>query len=448
MYNMYRMKKAGRFTREKSYLHLFFFTVLFFIIFGSFLVVHADSLKEGVVTVQYLNVRRNPGTDSDIIGQLLKDTTVKINESSGSWHLITYKSLTGWVHGDYIELKQNGTELPAVQQSSGQTQGTGTSSGSAGASSEASGSGEASGGASGSGKNSSEASAETPKSAGSGAEEGKETAVVTANALNVRENAGTSAKVIAQLSSGMEVKVLEEGGIKDEYAWYKVSYGKITGWVAGEYISFKKEPIDEGAVNVDVANTRKGPGLDHDVVSKLEKGSKVSIYSWYDEWYKIKLEDGSFAWIFGELVTTRKDLLMRGIIASRGEAASSSLGQQIVNYAKRFLGVKYVWGGTSPNGFDCSGLVQYVYKQFGIKLNRVAEDQAKQGTTVSRSQLRPGDLLFFNTSSGSSIDHVGMYIGSNQFIHASNGRKKVLIDPLDTGYYSSRLIIAKRIVND
>ena len=101
------------------------------------------------------------------------------------------------------------------------------------------------------------------------------------------------------------------------------------------------------------------------------------------------------------------------------------LRQRVVNYAKKYLGVKYVWGGTSPNGFDCSGLVQYVYRQFGIKLNRVAADQAKQGTKVTRAQLRPGDLVFFNTDSRSGIDHVGIYIGNNQFLHAASGRGKV-----------------------
>ncbi|NLC68904.1 MAG: SH3 domain-containing protein [Clostridiaceae bacterium] len=428
---MNEWKKSRRFTKEK--LCLVYLTILLIFI-SSFLTAYADSSGEGVVTVQYLNVRRNPSTEAAIIGQLLKDTTVTINESSGNWYKITFKSLTGWVHGDYIELKQE-TALPSGQ-SSGQP-----------STAQASGSGESAGETPGKDPGSAGTPGEEAKPAEAYAEESKDTAVVTANILNVRESPGTSAKVIGQLCSGMEVKVQEEGGMKDEYSWYKVSYGKITGWVAGEYISFEKEPIDEGAVNVDVANVRSGPGLDQGIVTTMKKGNKVTIYSWYDEWYKIKLEDGSFAWIFGELVTTRKDLLMRGVIASRGEATASSLGQQIVNYAKRFLGVRYVWGGTSPNGFDCSGLVQYVYKQFGITLNRVAADQAKQGTTVSRTQLRPGDLLFFNTSSGSSIDHVGIYIGNNQFIHASNGRKKVIIDPLNTGYYSNRLIIAKRIVN-
>ncbi|NSW89306.1 MAG: SH3 domain-containing protein [Firmicutes bacterium] len=399
---MYKLSKTNKFTKVKMPLSVFT-VVLLFILYSP--IIYADTLKEGIVNVEYLNVRQNPSTSATIVGQLLKDTEVKINDNSGDWYNITFNNLTGWVYGDYVTVKEASTS----------------------------------------------SSGESPKPTGSTGEEDKKTGVVTATVLNVREGAGTSTKVIAQLNNGMEVKILEEDNTKDAFCWYKVNYGNINGWVSGEYISFKNEPIDEGVVNVSVANVRSGPSLTSGVVTQLKSGSKVNIYSWYGEWYKIKLEDGSFAWIFGELVTTRKSLLPRSSLASRGGAtggeSSSSLGQQIVNYAKKFLGVRYVWGGTSPNGFDCSGLVQYVFRQFGISLNRVAADQAKQGTKVTRAQLKPGDLVFFNTDSDSVIDHVGIYIGNNQFIHASNGRGKVLIDPLNSGYYNGRLVTARRIVN-
>jgi peptidoglycan DL-endopeptidase CwlO len=87
---------------------------------------------------------------------------------------------------------------------------------------------------------------------------------------------------------------------------------------------------------------------------------------------------------------------------------------RLVVYAAKFLGVRYVWGGTTPSGFDCSGFTKYVYAHFGIKLNRVSRDQARQGTRISKANLRPGDLVFF----GSPIHHVGIYVGNNSFIHA------------------------------
>lgn len=382
---MYNYEKVKKLTKVKIPLGVFA-VVLLFILYSP--LVYADTLEEGVITAECLNVRQNPSTSATVIGQLLKDTDVKINESSGDWYNITYDSVTGWVFGDYVSLKEASTPLADK--------------------------------------------APTPKdSADNGS---KKTGVVTATVLNVREVAGTSSKVIAQLENGMEVKILEEDNNKDKFSWYKVNYINTNGWVSGEYISFKDEPIDEGIVNVGVANVRVGPSLAANVVTQLKKGNNVNVYAWYGEWYKIKLEDGNFAWIFGELVTTRKSLASRGSSASRSGSErsdrSGDLRQQVVNYAKKYLGVKYVWGGTSPNGFDCSGLVQYVYRQFGIKLNRVAADQARQGTKVTRAQLKAGDLVFFNTSSGSSIDHVGIYIGNNQFLHAASGRGKVLIDPL------------------
>ena len=98
---------------------------------------------------------------------------------------------------------------------------------------------------------------------------------------------------------------------------------------------------------------------------------------------------------------------------------------RLVVYAANFLGVKYVWGGNTPKGFDCSGFTKYVYAHFGIRLNRVSRDQARQGVRVSRGSLRPGDLVFF----GSPIHHVGIYVGNNSFIHAPRRGDVVRISP-------------------
>ena len=110
------------------------------------------------------------------------------------------------------------------------------------------------------------------------------------------------------------------------------------------------------------------------------------------------------------------------------------------------MGYPYVWGGMDPStGFDCSGLVYYVYGQFGYRLNRVAADQASNGVHVDPSNLQPGDVLCFY-SSGSYIGHAGIYIGNNQFVHAANSRTGVIVSDL-SGYYSSRGFEARRIVN-
>ena len=130
--------------------------------------------------------------------------------------------------------------------------------------------------------------------------------------------------------------------------------------------------------------------------------------------------------------------------ASAPAPNGSATGQQVASYACQFVGSRYVWGGTTPDGFDCSGLVYYVYKQFGYTLNRVAADQASNGRHVEPSELQPGDLLCFYSGS-SYIGHVGIYIGNGQFVHASNSTTGVIISDL-AGYYVSRGYEARRII--
>ena len=113
-------------------------------------------------------------------------------------------------------------------------------------------------------------------------------------------------------------------------------------------------------------------------------------------------------------------------------------------YAQQFLGVPYVYGGTSSAGFDCSGLMYYCLKQYGYSMNRVADDQMDQGTAVSRSELQVGDLVFFG--SGDYANHVGMYIGNGNFVHASTPSTGVRINSLDETYYNTRYIGARRII--
>ena len=122
----------------------------------------------------------------------------------------------------------------------------------------------------------------------------------------------------------------------------------------------------------------------------------------------------------------------------------SGSSSSIVSVAQNYLGVPYVWGGTSPSGFDCSGFTQYVFRQCGYSINRTADAQYSNGSYVSYDSLQAGDLVFFaNTYSASGITHVGIYIGGGQFIHAANGGVK--ISSLSESYYSSRYYGARRI---
>jgi hypothetical protein len=118
---------------------------------------------------------------------------------------------------------------------------------------------------------------------------------------------------------------------------------------------------------------------------------------------------------------------------------------QLLPIAKKYIGVPYAWGGTSPSGFDCSGFISYVYEQLDIRLPRISKDMAKAGEPVKRAELRIGDLVFFNTY-GSDISHAGIYIGNNEFIHSQDG-KGVSINLLnDPFYWGKRYVGATRVL--
>ena len=128
---------------------------------------------------------------------------------------------------------------------------------------------------------------------------------------------------------------------------------------------------------------------------------------------------------------------------SSSSSSSNSTGEKLVNLAKSKLGCKYVWGATGPNTFDCSGLTSWCHKQIGISIPRTSLAQSKSGKAVNKSDLQPGDLIFWKTTSA-EVGHVGMYVGNNQFIHAPNKSKPVKYDSLDNSYYKSRYVRARR----
>jgi len=129
---------------------------------------------------------------------------------------------------------------------------------------------------------------------------------------------------------------------------------------------------------------------------------------------------------------------------SRG--GSSATGGRIIDTAAKYLGTPYAYGGSSPAGFDCSGFTQYIFKQYGISLNRTAASQYQNGVAVSMANLQPGDLVFFNCG-GSGINHVGIYAGKGEIIHSSSPRSGgVIYSSITSGYYANTYIGARRVI--
>lgn len=198
---------------------------------------------------------------------------------------------------------------------------------------------------------------------------------------------------------------------------------------------------DPGVVTGNGVNFRSGPGTGYSIYACLPKGTYVTVDGTQGGWYKITY-NGVSGYMSADYVSVRK-----GVEVDRSGLTTDRYGTSgatIVNYAAQFLGTPYVYGGTSPSGFDCSGFVYYVYKSFGYTLNRTAEGQNSNGIWVARNNLKAGDLILFNTSGG--ISHVGIYVGNDKFIHAVKPGTPVQYDSLSSTYYSTRYVSARRII--
>ena len=260
--------------------------------------------------------------------------------------------------------------------------------------------------------------------------------------LRVRADPNTSSQILTKLSDGTQVEVLEQA----ENGWYKIAHEGISGFVSGEYLVVHEEGQEQavalaaeadaeavstfGRITASSLNVRSGPSTDHEKVGSLAAGRVVELLEESDGWYRI--ENG---YISTEYVT---------IV----DPSQISKGQEIADYALQFVGYPYVYGGSSPKGFDCSGFTSYVYKQFGITINRTASTQLDNGTPVSMSELQPGDLVMFKKSGTGSkrASHVGIYIGNNQYVHASTPGVGVIISDLNDPYISAGYVGARRIV--
>ncbi len=266
---------------------------------------------------------------------------------------------------------------------------------------------------------------------------------VTADALRLRSDAASDAAILATANKDDVVVVLEE--VDD--AWFRVDFNTIEGYMSRGFVELAltaEVDLGYGRVMTNGAplNVRSGPSTDHDQVTTLYSGSVVSLLGMDNGWYKIAYED------FEGYVSSDYILPCLDTTGSRGDGdIVTPLGQQAVEYAMQYLGVPYVWGGNGPNCFDCSGLTKYVYGHFGYTLNRTASAQLSNGVSVSRSELQPGDLVFFDNGKVSTpVSHVGIYIGNGQFIHASTNSYCVEISNL-SGHYLNTYVYARRIFN-
>jgi len=264
----------------------------------------------------------------------------------------------------------------------------------------------------------------------------EKTGVVTGTVVNFRKEPNLSSKILFKLKEGTKVTVIDSRG-----DWYHVVYNDAYGWMHSDWLDVSEKSIATGIVTGTVVNVRSRPTTSSAVIAKYRKNTKVEIFEKSGNWYRVSIGEDRYGWMSADWVKVKETV-------SRGQADR----QAIVEYAKTLLGVKYVYGGETPKGFDCSGFVRYVFKHFGISLERTCRDQARGGKPVKKSELKPGDLVFFDTNDDNGklndISHVGIYIGDGKFIHASAyEHKKIVIESLSSSDYSKRYMCARDYIS-
>jgi len=261
--------------------------------------------------------------------------------------------------------------------------------------------------------------------------------------------------------------------IKEKDDWYKVSYNLQEGYMRGDCLRVSTQQnaeLGNGKItNAEVVYLRSGPGTQYSILSSGFRGNEFYTLGLYDGWYKL-LKDDETCYVrsdyfrltevpyeneasendpqfytlgetIGELTFTESEQVEA--VASGGYYGPID-SSRILAEAKKYIGVPYVFGGTSPEGFDCSGLVYYVLAQFGYPAPRTAASQYGMGSSVSHSDLRPGDLVFFANTYTSGISHVGIYAGGGSFLHAPNEGSSVSYSSL-SGYWAEHYYGARRL---
>ena len=380
----------------------------------------AENVAErAVIDADKLNVRSEPKADADVVDQVFKNERYDIKSQQDSWIQIS----DGYISADYVTVKYALDE--AIKQDMRQTvlslyDNLGVSN--------------------------------------------------VSNYLNVRDNPDeTKGKIIAKLPSNAGCDILDTSTA----GWLKIRSGNITGYVKSEYILTGQQAKDKALQvaklmaisNTDGVNVRTEPNTNSSIYTQISNSERFLVADQQDGWVKIEIDDQD-AYLSSDYVDVKygleeaikytpvvevadtsnsksntKDSTGKSSSSSKSSGKKSSANDgaagsksgsvsskraQIANYAVQFVGNRYVYGGTSlTNGTDCSGFTMSVMAKFGVSLPHNSGSQAGSGKSITSSQMRPGDLVFYSGSGG--INHVALYIGNGQVCHASNAKSGIKI---------------------
>ncbi len=287
---------------------------------------------------------------------------------------------------------------------------------------------------------------------------------VNTRSLRLREQPTTASATLAYASEGEVVVILAQTG-----SWYKVLYNLKEGYMHADYLntaSVENAELGYGRVNDTYVNMRTGPGTNYASIGKSHTGEMAYVIGLNKGWYKV-IWGNSVCYIRSDFLdlteapyenraNPKSPLFFLGGWSTGKPVSATALknsanyigaapGKTVVDTAMEYIGVPYQWAGTTPAGFDCSGFTQYVFRQHGIPISRTTTTQYQDGYYVSRSDLQPGDLVFFQNTYRPGTSHVGIYAGNNRFIHASSS-VGVTVTDLDNPYWASRYYGARRVL--
>ena len=281
--------------------------------------------------------------------------------------------------------------------------------------------------------------------------------VVSGTDVRVRSGAGTGYDILKTLDKGTLVELTVQEG-----DWYRISYDGARGYIASQYVTRYDSATGlsgAGKVTADVLNIRSAPKSGSTSLGTASHGAVLTVIGIEGSWFAVSY-NGVSGYVASQYVlicspstadTSAPETPEETPAETPDETpadnpAATVSGSEIVSLAQQYLGVPYVYGGSSPSGFDCSGFTMYIFAQVGVKLPHGATSQLSYGASVSRSELQPGDLVFFQDY-GAVASHVGIYIGGDQFIHASSSYYNghcVVISSLTETYYNSHYYTARR----
>lgn len=439
--------------------------------------INACFAATGKVNVEAVRIRAEANTESAVLDVAYENDNVEIIGETGDWYKVNFNGNTGYASKEYITNEDDQTSSDETDSNVSNTNTTSDETNTTNTVEN---------------ETQDNTSSATNNEANTEVEDSNEISSEDLTDKTVRIKTNTQLKLlptfssnsIAGLETGNEVKV-----IFDLQNWIKVESNSNQGWIAKTLVEDAQQTTDNtetttneetsaeeetttsnvnktGYVNVETANVREAADISSKLVNTLDEFDEVTIKSESGDWYEIEAGDVN-GYVSKSLITIGT-ISSRGLVGERKVETNSSSeeianveetvnsepvanvnkGQEVADFAKQFLGLQYVLGGKTPEtGFDCSGFTKYVFKNFGFNLGSVSADQTSIGKEVSKDELKVGDLILFYDEAKTKIGHVGIYLGNDEFIHAANATRGVVIDGLSSNsYYNTRFVTARRIV--